>query len=112
MDILERCTVWMNSPEPKFKKNWNKRASQYGNGLIIIRSGQCPYSVKNVQSMVETAEKNLHIKPKVVDLKDCREAQESPSPFGSFCILYNGEVISHHPISSTRFGNIMNKLLK
>lgn len=101
-----------NSPEPQFKGNWNKRALQYGNGLIIIRSDQCPYSVKNVQAMVETAEKTFHIKPRVVDLKNCREAQESPSPFGSFCILYNGEIISHHPISSTRFGNIMSKILK
>lgn len=100
-----------DSPDPKFKGDWNKRAAQYGNGLIIIRSDQCPYSVKNVKAMVETAENNLHIKPKVVDLKNCREAQESPSPFGSFCILYDGEVISHHPISSTRFSNIMNKLL-
>jgi hypothetical protein len=27
--------------------------------------------------------------------------------FGTFCIIKNGRVISHHPISNTRFENIM-----
>ena len=32
--------------------------------------------------------------------------------FGSFCLIYNGKIISHHPISNTRFMNIMKKELK
>ncbi|MCK4802457.1 YoaP domain-containing protein, partial [bacterium] len=41
----------------------------------------------------------------------CQEAQNSPCPFGTFCIVYNGKVIAHHPVSNTRFVNIMNKIL-
>jgi len=102
----------VNLSDPKFKGSWNEKAAQYGKGLTIIRSDQCPYSVKNVQAMVETAERIFNLKPRVIDLKDCREAQESPCPFGLFCIIYNGEVISHHPISNTRFINIMSKILE
>ncbi len=25
------------------------------------------------------------------------------------CVIYDGEIISHHPISNTRFENIMDK---
>jgi len=37
--------------------NWEKRLGQYGKGLTIIRADQCPYSVKNVREISETAKK-------------------------------------------------------
>ena len=46
------------------------------------------------------------------DLRNYKEAQNSPCAFGTFCILYNGKAIAYHPISNTRFTNIMNKILK
>ena len=100
-----------NSPTPKLKGNWEKRLSQYGQGLTIIRADQCPYSVKNVKEIKETAEKIYGLKPSIIELKNCQEAQNSSCPFGTFCIVYNGKVIAHHPVSNTRFVNIMNKIL-
>jgi hypothetical protein len=100
------------APDPKFKGDWEKRLSQYAKGLTIIRADQCPYTVKNVEEISETAEKAYSIKPKIINLKNCQEAQNSPCAFGTFCILYNGKVIAYHPISNTRFTNIMNKILK
>jgi hypothetical protein len=92
-----------NAENPKFKK---LDPSVYGDGLTIIRSPQCPYSVKNVEAIMKTAEK-LNLKPKLVDLNDAESAQQSPCAFGTFCIIYNGKILSHHPISNTRFENIM-----
>jgi len=88
-----------------------ERSSQYDKGLTVIRADQCPYTVKNVKEISETAEKEYGIKPNIIDLKNCEEAQNSPCPFGTFCIVYNGKVIADHPISKTRFTNIMNKIL-
>jgi len=99
------------APPPKFKGDWGKRLSQYGRGLTIIRADQCPYSVKNVREISETAEKVYGIKPNIIELKNCQEAQNSPCPFGTFCIVYNGKVIAEAPISNTRFQNIMSKIL-
>ena len=99
-----------NASAPKFKGDWEKKLSQYGKGLTIIRSDQCPYTVKNVKEMTETAEKTYRIKPNIVNLKDCQEAQNSPCAFGTFGVIYNGYVVAHHPISNTRFMNIMNKI--
>jgi len=100
------------APTPKFKGDWEERQSQYGKGLTIIRADQCPYTVKNVKEICETTEKEYGIKPDIIELKNCEEAQNSPCPFGTFCIIYNGKVIAHHPISNTRCTNIMNKQVK
>jgi len=95
------------SPSPKFKLNLDKRRTRYGNGLTIIRSDQCPYTVKNVNEISETAEKIYGIKPTIIHLKNHIDAQSSPCAFGVFCILFNGEVVAEHPISNKRFMNIM-----
>jgi N-acetylglutamate synthase-like GNAT family acetyltransferase len=89
--------------DPKFR---NMSTEKYAKGLTIIRSPQCPYSVKNVDAIMKTAEK-LNLKANLVDLKDAESAQQTPCAFGTFCIIYNGKVLSHHPISNTRFENIM-----
>jgi len=101
-----------NAPAPKFKGEWEKKLSQYGQGLTIIRADQCPYTIKNVKEIIETAEKVYGLKAIIKDLKTYEEAQESPCAFGTFCIIYDGKVVAAHPISNTRFTNIMNRELK
>ena len=101
-----------NALSPTFKGNLEERLSLYSEGLTIVRADQCPYSVKNVKEISETAQKAYGIKPKIVNLKNYIEAQNSPCAFGTFCIIYNGKAIAHHPISNTRFKNIMGKEAK
>ena len=91
--------------DPKFK---TFSLDKYDNGLTIIRSAQCPYSVKNVDAILKTAKK-LKIKANLIEIEDSESAQKTPCAFGTFCIIHNNEVISHHPISNTRFENIMAK---
>jgi hypothetical protein len=43
---------------------------------------------------------------------DCRQAQQAPSAFAIFNLSYNGQLLADHPISNTRFTNIMNKVLR
>ncbi len=100
------------SPAPYFKPHLKEKNKNYFNGLTIIRANQCPYTVKNVNEIIETAKNEYGINPQLIDLKNYEEAQNSPCAFGTFCILYNGEILSYHPISNGRFINMMNKLLK
>jgi len=95
-----------NIKSPKFKE---MKLYKQGKGLTIIRSPQCPYSVKNVDAILKTA-KIMNIKTNLDELKDSASAQLTPCAFGTFCIIYNGEVISHHPISNTRFENTMRSI--
>jgi N-acetylglutamate synthase-like GNAT family acetyltransferase len=98
-----------NSKNPKFKSNMNDCLKKYQKGLYVIRSPQCPYTEKNVNSIIESARNKFNLTATLVDLKDSNAAQETPCAFGTFCIIYNGEIISHHPISNTRFENIIKK---
>ena len=98
-----------NSKDPKFKSNMADNLKKYEKGLYIIRSPQCPYTEKNVNAIIDSAKNKFNLKPNLVDLQDSNDVQSIPCAFGTFSIIYNGEVISHHPISNTRFENIMNK---
>ncbi len=97
---------------PKFKRSIGSSLDQYGQGVTVIRSVQCPYTEKNVNAILESAIDKFNLKAELIDLEDAEAAQNSPCAFGTFCIIYNGEIISHHPISATRFENIMNKKVK
>jgi len=93
-------------PDPQF----NIKPNKYTKGLTIIRASQCPYTIKNVKEICETAEKEYKIKVNVVNLKNYKEAQNSPNPFGTFCMIYNGTIVADSLISNGRFKNIMKKL--
>jgi hypothetical protein len=97
-----------DSPLPCFKNNQHQLSEKYAAGLTLIRADQCPYTVKNIAEICEAAEKQFGLKPKVITWKNHTEAQSSPMIFGTFGILYNGRVIAEHPVSKTRFVNIMN----
>jgi hypothetical protein len=99
------------SKDPKFKPNMEENLKKYGKGLTVLRSAQCPYTEKNVNAIVESAKK-LKLKINLIDLKDVGAAQNNPCAFGSFCLIYDGEILSYHPISNTRFENIMKKYKK
>ncbi len=94
------------SENPKFKLGDPKK---YGEGITILRSVQCPYTEKNVKAILQTAETKFGLKTRLIDVNDSESAQNSPSPFGTFCMILNGEIISYHPISNGRFENIMGK---
>ena len=95
-----------STPDPKF----NIQPVDSAKGLTIIRADQCPYTVKNVKEICETAEKEYGIQANVINLKDYREAQNAPNPFGTFCMIYNGTIVADSPISNGRFKNIMKKI--
>jgi N-acetylglutamate synthase-like GNAT family acetyltransferase len=97
-----------NAKNPSFKHRLNEKLKETDNGLTIMRSAQCPYTEKNVKAIIDSAKK-MKLKIKLVDLQDAEAAQSNPCAFGTFSIIYNGTIISHHPISNTRFENIMTK---
>jgi len=93
---------------PKFK-NINEQLKQYHEGFFILRSAQCPYTEKNVKAIVESAKAKFNLEAQVIDFQDAKAVQQSPCAFGTFCIINNGIILSHHPISNSRFVNIMKK---
>jgi hypothetical protein len=96
---------------PSFKKSWGQKVARYGRGLTIIRSSQCPHIAKFASEIAQAAAKEYHLKPRVVELRSWRDAQDAPTPYAVFALIYNGRLLADHQISRTRFRNIMNKLM-
>ena len=95
--------------DPVFKKGWDEKVARYSRGLTIIRSSQCPHIAKFSTEIVEAAEQEYGIKPRVVEIKTWHDAQNAPTPYAVFALIYKGRLVADHQISCTRFRNIMNK---
>jgi len=94
---------------PAFKTGWDRKLGKYSRGLTIIRSSQCPHIAKFAAEITEAAESEYGIRPKVVDLQSWSDAQNAPTPYAIFALIYNGRLLADHQISRTRFRNIMKK---
>jgi GNAT superfamily N-acetyltransferase len=99
-----------SAANPAFQTGWGARLKKYGRGLTIIRSHQCPHIAKFAGEIAQAAERDYHIKPRIVEIKSCREAQNAPTPYAVFAVLHEGRILADHQISLTRFRNIMRKL--
>ena len=94
------------APAPKFKGGWDRKLRKYGSGIVIIRSDQCPCIAKFTSEIQEACD-SLDLCARVVELKSWRQAQGAPSAYGVFNIVYDGNLVADHPVSKTRFRNIM-----
>ena len=96
-------------PKPKFM-SWENQLSKY-DGLNIIYSNQCPWVARFINELDEIAQKK-DLKLKVTELKNAKEAQNAPSVYASFNLVYDGKLLADHYISKTRFLNIINKEIR
>lgn len=95
-----------SAPSPSFNRSAKELPPKYKKGLTIFWSDQCPYIRKSVADVSETA-RSMGIGLKLVELKDCKAAQSMPNPYGTYCMIYNGEIVADHPVSSKRFLGII-----
>jgi hypothetical protein len=99
-----------SAANPSFTGDWERKLARYGQGLTLIRCGQCPYAVKFADEIARTARDEYDIEPCQVELTSWREAQDAPTPYAVFALIHQGRLLADHPISRTRFRNIMNGL--
>ncbi len=85
--------------------DWTKQLAKY-KGWNLIYSNQCPWHDKAVKDLTQSANEN-GIKLKVKKLTTPKEAQNTPSGFGTFSLIKNGRLLSDHYISKTRFESIL-----
>jgi N-acetylglutamate synthase-like GNAT family acetyltransferase len=101
--------TWKKGPLPEFT-DWEKQLSRY-KGLNIIYANQCPWIARSIKNLCEIAE-SKDLKVKIIELKSAKEAQNAPSVYGTFNLIYNGRLLADHYISNTRFLNIIKKEIK
>ena len=98
-----------SAANPSFRGNWESKRAKYGRGLTLIVAGQCSHIAKFAGEIAESAARDYKLTPRIVKLRSCREAQNAPTPYAVFALLYNGRILADHPISCTRFRNIMKR---
>jgi hypothetical protein len=93
-------------PAPSFRQispKWKKRR-----GLHIVYSAQCPYLPKSAADVLAVAREH-GLEAKVTVLGSARDAQDAPSYYGVFNLLWNGRLLSDHYVSKGRFRNLLKK---
>ena len=96
------------APDPRFIVEKERLFKRYRKGLTVLAADQCPYVAKSVERITE-ASRTLGLEPNVVRVESAKASRELPTPYGVFCILYDGKLIAHRPISATRFMSIMRR---
>jgi hypothetical protein len=91
-------------PAPRFR-DISGNLAKY-RGLHIVYSPQCPMLPKSVNDLTVLAAEH-GLKVKVTVLHSAREAQNAPSYYGVFALLWNGKLLSDHYVSQGRFRNIL-----
>ncbi len=75
-------------------------------GLHVVYSAQCPMLPKSVNDLSEAAaEHGLELE--VTVLESARQAQDAPSWYGVFNLVFEGRLLSDHYVSRRRFENIL-----
>ncbi len=96
-------------PLPKFK-DWEKQLRKY-QGLNFIYADQCPWIARSIKELSKIAkEKGFEVK--ITEFKSAKEAQNAPSVYGTFNLVFNGKLLADHYISTRRFLNIIEKELR
>jgi len=85
-----------SAPDPSFPQDWQRRLDNFGAGLTVVRTAQCPYIENAARGTLQIAQE-LGLTTQVVELKNAREVQETaPSAYGVFAIVYNGQLLSYY----------------
>lgn len=99
-----------DAPDPSFPQDWQERASRHGQGLTVLRSNQCPYIPDAVLAAEEYAREN-GLAFKVVEFQNARQVREgSPSPYGLYSMVYNGQLLAYHYLLKKDFDKFIARL--
>ena len=97
-----------SAPYPKFNSMPESRLEKYAVGITVFKSSQCPYSNASVNHIAEAA-KQANIQLRIEHIENCKEAQNSVHPYGTFCVLYDGKVVTYRPIGKKELLEYLSK---
>ena len=75
-------------------------------GFALYYTNQCPFTAKYVP-MLENMAQARGVELHVVHIQSGEEARNAPSPFTTFSLFYNGELVTHEILSEKKFEKIL-----
>lgn len=88
-----------NAPMPHFNEGSERKLLECASGITVFASNQCPYSDSAVKEMTDVAQR-FGLPIRVVELNDCKEAQRNVHPYGTFCVVVDGQIMAYRPIGA------------
>ena len=100
-----------DGPSPSFPGDWGQRLAAYGSRTTVVYSDQCPYIPDAVSQAVEAFGKR-GIETTVVKLESAEAVRrKSPSPYGVFGIVWDGELFTYHYLGKKELRRLDEELL-
>ncbi len=95
--------------DPRFCGCWEEKTKARPDGLIIYRSGQCPYLDDSVNAARDCAAAAGIAFDEVV-LNSAEDVRRfSPTPYGVFAMVLNGKLLSYHYLGTKQLAAALEK---
>ncbi len=75
-------------------------------GFVLYYTNQCPFTAKYVPILENTA-KTRGASFRSVHIQTREDAQDAPSPFTTFSLFYDGQLVTHEILSEKKFDKIL-----
>ena len=76
------------------------------NGFVLYYADQCPFTAKYVP-LIENIAKEKGVPLKTIKFATTEQAQNSPAPFTSYSLFFNGEFVTHEICSDKKFEKLI-----
>lgn len=98
-------------PPPRFLRGWPERATEYGSGVTVVWTPQCPYTPARCQDIVGVSE-TRGLRVRSVRVNRCEDAQAAVSPYGTFGVLLEGRLITYQPLGRRSCARLVDNALR
>jgi hypothetical protein len=93
------------APLPEFNPIPKSRLEKYGSGVTIFKADQCPYA-DGYTNLVAQIAKQAGIPCRIEHIESFREAQNNVDPYGTFCVILNGKVLTYRNVKKELLDSI------
>jgi N-acetylglutamate synthase-like GNAT family acetyltransferase len=96
------------APLPRFSPVPESKLKKYASGITVFKSDQCPYADKYTKLVAHIAEK-ADIPFRIRQVENCEEAQNNVDPYGTFCVTFEGKVLTYRNVTKELSDSISKK---
>ena len=93
------------APLPHFRDSV-RRHEDLPEGFVLYYTNQCPFTAKYVPLLEEMA-RSRNAVFQSIQLQTREDAQKAPSPFTTFSLFYDGQLVTHEILSEKKFDKIL-----
>ena len=94
-----------SADKPCFKKSVHAHEN-IPKGFALYYTNQCPFTAKYVP-IIESMAKERGADFQVIHIDTKEKAQNAPSPFTTYSLFYDGELVTHEILSEKKFEKIL-----